>query len=275
MILIPLLFFMAAVPETADSIMAKVAANQDRAEQARSEFVYHQEVLVRMNHTNGKLAHEQFSEYTVAPTADAVKRTRTKFVGKYFDHGKLVEYTDPKLDKEHVHIQMKDEMDRDMCTDFGSDLAGDSKSKDGIARNFFPLTGKEQKHYKFHLEGVETYHGSPVYHVTFEPKDQDSDRPWEGDVLVDQKEFQPTLVTTHLTMKIPVAVRVLLGTNIQNLGFKLTYRKFDKGLWFPVDYGGEMKVRALFFYARRIGISIRNSGFQRADVSSSVKYNAM
>ena len=40
--------------QTADEIMAKVAKNQDADVAARSQFVYHQNLLVRMKRANGK-----------------------------------------------------------------------------------------------------------------------------------------------------------------------------------------------------------------------------
>jgi hypothetical protein len=79
-------------------------------------------------------------------------------------------------------------------------------------------------------------------------------------------------VTTYVAHGIPFIVKAALGTNVQQAGFKVTYRKFEPGLWFPVTYGGEFKVRALFLYVRRVGISMQNSGFQRARVESTVKF---
>ena len=73
-------------------------------------------------------------------------------------------------------------------------------------------------------------------------------------------------------MKIPKWVTVLFGTNVQQLGFKVTYKKFDEGLWFPVTYGGEFKLKALFFYSRRVSMSMQNSGFQHAVVNSRVTF---
>lgn len=52
----------------------------------------------------------------------------------------------------------------------------------------------------------------------------------------------------------------------------MTYKKFEEGLWFPVTYGGEFKFRGLFFYARKVGISLQNSGFQRALVDSKISF---
>ena len=115
----------------------------------------------------------------------------------------------------------------------------------------------------------------PIYRITFEPKkvaDHDDEDEWAGEVLVHRQEYQPVLITTHLAVKIPLWVKTALGTDIQQLGFKITYQKFDDGLWFPVTYGGEFKVRALFLYARRVGISMRNSEFKKAVVESKVEF---
>jgi hypothetical protein len=44
-------------------------------------------------------------------------------------------------------------------------------------------------------------------------------------------------------------------------------------VWFPVTYGGEFKLKALFFYSRLVGPSLENSDFQRAVVDSMVNYS--
>ena len=49
--------------------------------------------------------------------------------------------------------------------------------------------------------------------------------------------------------------------------------KFDEGLWFPVSYGSEFEVKALFFYKRKIAVSLRNTGFQRAQVAAKVSFD--
>ena len=270
MILVPLLLLFAAPAEdTADTIMARVAENQDRAEKMRSSFLYHQTVLVRMNHTNGKLAREEYSEYNVFPDEHGNRRERTRFDGKYVQKGKTVEYHDPAEAKDHVHI----DIDGEVVSDLGDELTG-AKTRDGIARDLFPLTASEQRNYKFHLEGREDYRGTSVFRITFEPQKEDGEdgRMWAGEALIDVNEYQPVLITTHQAFKIPLVVKTVLGTNVEHMGFKLTYKKFDDGLWFPVIYGGELRVRALFFYARRIGISMQNKDFQRASASSSITY---
>jgi hypothetical protein len=41
-------------------------------------------------------------------------------------------------------------------------------------------------------------------------------------------------------------------------------------VWFPVSYGGEFEVRALFLYKRTMTISMANSDFRRVDVASKI-----
>ncbi len=67
-------------------------------------------------------------------------------------------------------------------------------------------------------------------------------------------------------------VKTVFGTNLQQIGFKVSYGKFDDDLWFPVNYSGEMKVRLLFVYARTISMGLQNSGFQKADVKSAIVF---
>jgi hypothetical protein len=205
------------------------------------------------------------------PAEHGIKRDRTSFLGKYMEHGKVVEYHEPGQHSDHIRVQI----DGEVCDSLAEDFANDKDTKDGIDKDLFPLTAEEQKHYDFRLDGTEDYRGTPVYRILFAPKknDENDHGPWEGEALIDQQEFQPVLVTTHLAFKMPVAVRVLLGTNIEHVGFKVTYKKFDEGVWFPVTYGGEFKVRAVFFWARRIGISMQNSDFHKADVTSKVDFS--
>jgi hypothetical protein len=276
MIIVPLWFVLSALPPTtAEGIMLRVALNQDRAQEMRTAFVYHQNVLVRLQRTNGKLAREEYGEFTVTPTAKGVSREQTLFKGKYVQHGKEVAFD--KSGFEHKSIDIDADFAKSLLEDFGHD----KDSRDGVDHDCFPLTSKEQPKYKFVLEGTEDYRGAEVYRIRFEPKkkpsiyDDDDNGQWAGEVLVDQKEFQPVLVTSALAFKIPGWVKVIFGTNVQQLGFKVTYQKFDDGIWFPVTYGGEFKLKAVFFYSRRIGLSMQNSGFQRAVVNSKVNFENM
>lgn len=66
--------------------------------------------------------------------------------------------------------------------------------------------------------------------------------------------------------------RMVFGTNVKQLGFKVTYGEADDGVWFPTAYGGEFEVKALFLYKRQISLSLRNSDFERADVSSKIAF---
>lgn len=276
MIVLPVLFLLAAdAPAgTADAIMARVAENQNRAEEMRTAFVFHQNVMVRMNRPNGKLAREEYSEYTVTPTPKGIQKERTLFRGRYMDHGKEVEFDRPRYEHKTVDV------DAELTDSLADTFTNDRKSRDGIDHNLFPLTSRQQRKYKFRLEGSEDYRGVPVYRITFVPKkasiDDDNDGAlWAGEVLVERDEYQPVLITTWMAARVPVLIKTLLGTNLQQLGFKVTYQKFDEGLWFPVTYGGEFKLKALFLYACRIGVSMRNSGFQRAVVESKVSFDTL
>ncbi|HYP14803.1 MAG TPA: hypothetical protein VEQ63_12820, partial [Bryobacteraceae bacterium] len=73
-----------------------------------------------------------------------------------------------------------------------------------------------------------------------------------------------------LAKRIPMAVKILLGTNLKGLGFSVAYEKVDDGVWFPSSIGGEFHLRAVFFYSRNISVDVKNSGFRRVDVQSRV-----
>jgi hypothetical protein len=262
-----------AAEETAGSIMAKVAANQDRAQEMRTAFVYNQSMLIRLKRSNGRVAREEQLDYTVAPTAKGFKKELTRFSGKYERNGKYVEYDKPGY-------QYKDlDIDGELAKEMAHDLTNEEGTRDGLGRDLFPLTSKEQSKYTFRLGGRQNYRGTEVYRLTFKPKnpslfdaDEDGNSCWAGEALIHAQDFQPVLITTWLAKGVPMAVQILLGTNIKHLGFKVAYKKFEEGLWFPVSYGGEFYVRGVFFYKRTIALSLINSGFQRSDVTSTVSY---
>jgi hypothetical protein len=251
--------------------MAKVAGNQARSEEARSAWVYKQDVLVRLLRSGGKLAREEDREYIVTPGADGIEREMVSFNGKYVDHGKEIPVAKPGEEHKDVDI------DANIAEGLGDAFGGDDKSRDGVNYDFFPLTAKKQDGYVFKLKGSETWRGHEVFRITFEPartKNEDEDRPiWSGEALIDKSDFAPVLITTHRARGIPVLVKTLLGTNVRQLGFKITYQKFDDGVWFPVSYSGEFKLRALFLYARTISMGLVNSDFRHADVQSAVRFD--
>jgi hypothetical protein len=272
-VLAVLAWYAAKQPEPADIIMAKVALNQQRAQAARAAFVYHQSMLIRFKRGNGKLARQEEREYVVTPTDKGFKKDLTHFTGHYEKSGKLIAYDKPGYEYKGIDI------DGDLANDMANDLANDKDSRDGITKDLFALSADKQKGFVFTLQGKEDYRSREVYRITFKPRkpslldcDDDESSCWAGEALIDPQEYQPVLVTSWLAKGIPMAVQILLGTNIKHLGFKVAYQKFDEGLWFPVTYGGEFYVRGLFLYKRTIAMSVVNSGFQRADITSTVSF---
>ncbi|HXM40188.1 MAG TPA: hypothetical protein VN924_03000 [Bryobacteraceae bacterium] len=250
-----------------DQIMARVAENQARAQDMRRAYVYNQKVLARFHRTNGKLAREEKLEYLVTPAPTGVDKKLTHFEGKVDRNGRFVPYDEPGKEIKDLDI------DGDLMRDMVNDMTGDKESKDGIAHDMFPLTAAEQAKYVFTLEGKEVYRGRQIYRVSFRPKPHEEDAEWKGEALIDAAECQPVMVSTKFATHIPMAVKVLLGTDVKGLGFTVDYEKFDDGIWFPVSYGGEFHIRAVFFYARNMSISMVNSGFTRANVSSRIAYD--
>lgn len=250
------------------TIMQRVGENQERASDARKEFTFVQKQLLRFNRGGGKVAREERREYAVSPGHHGVEKVLAHFEGRYDYKGKYIAYDRPGFKYKDMDI------DGDLIEDLSRDLTDDHKSRDGISCDLFPLRMDEQRKYNFKLLGAERYRGRDVYRVAFEPKPhQDFDEAaWKGEAVIDAAEFQPVNVHTKLAIKIPLAVKTLLGTDVKGLGFSLTYQKFDDGVWFPVSYGGEFEIRAVFFYKRNISVSMSNTDFRRANVTSSVTY---
>ena len=257
--------------EPVESIMGRVAENQDRTLELRSAFVYNQDVLIRFFRGNGKLAREESREYTVTPGPKDTTKTLLNFRGKYEKGGRYIEYTKPGYEYKDLDI------DGALMESLADDLTHDKGSRDGIAVDLFPLTSKSQAGYRFALEGKEEYRGREVFRISFKPAVMDDEHvfeetPWAGLILVDALEYQPVLVTTRLAKGLPFLVKTVLGTNLRGLGFKVSYERQDDGLWFPVNYGGEFEVKAVFFYKRKMAVALRNFGFQHVRVDTQVTF---
>jgi hypothetical protein len=250
------------------TIMSRVAINQAKSMEERRNYVYTQKQLLRFVRGNGKMAREERREYSVAPSEKGIQKTLAKFEGKYERKGAIVPYDHPGFEYKDLDI------DGDLINDMSADMLSDRHGKDGISPDLFPLIGQEQLKYNFRLVKAETHRGRDVYRVAFEPKPHHGNNPgsWKGEALIDASEFQPILVTTELAWGIPLVIKTLLGTNIKGLGFSVSYEKFADGVWFPVSYGGEFDVRAVFFYKRTMAISMVNTDFRRTDVKSDIAY---
>ncbi len=247
-----------------DEIMAKVAKNQDRSVEARKQFVYRQEELVALRRTNGKTECQVAREYTIAPGASGSVR-------KLVHSNDVMGHCDDDVGS-NVTVNIDHETVDGVNDSFGHE-------KDGVPRDLFPLTAKEQRHYDYRLVGTETYHDRQVYRIRFQPKrgheDGEDGGEWKGEALIDAAEFEPVVVNTDLAGKVPLAVRVFLGTNVRGLGFSVSYQRVADGVWFPASFGGEFKLNVLFFYRRSISINVKNSDFKRADVNSKVAYDGI
>jgi hypothetical protein len=245
MLLPVLLLLLAGDPGlSANDIMARVAANQDRAVELRRQFTYTQRIHVQSRRTNGKLAREETAEYDIAPDPKGPGRKLTALSGRYWKNGHYIEFagqTEPK----------QDNLDQSLTQSFRNDLVDD-----------FPLTAREQKKYRFELLGEQEVHGRKAWRIGFRPANK-SDIDWAGEALIDQQEFQPINVFTKLSRRIPFAIRTLLGTDLPGIGYNLTYQRVDDGVWLPASYGSEFELHVLFFLNRQINVSIESSGFRR------------
>jgi len=249
-------------PLTADAIMTRVAENQDRSEAQRKEFVYRQHIHIVTHKPGGRLMREETADYDVTPMPDGTEKKITLLTGRYLQKGKYEAFSGEPVPEE-------DSLDGGLVKDFRNDLA-DDKSKDGLGKDLFPLTSAEQKNYAFQLLGKETQDGREAYHVAFRPKDKD-EITWAGEAYIDAAEFEPVRVFTKLSRRIPFMVRTLLGTDLPGIGFNVVYQRQEDGVWFPVTFGTEFRIRAVFFINREVSISLENSGFERTHVKSTIK----
>jgi hypothetical protein len=250
----------AQTPDAAE-IMRRVSENVGRAEAARAAWVYDQDVFVRLKRANGKLAREESRQYAVAPAEKGADRKLVKVEGKILEGKKETAYSEAGYRQKDVDIDgaIVDSLAREVMW---------REDSMGLMGYWDPLESKNLDKYAYKLEGEERYHDYDVYRITFREKEDE----WEGEALIERNEFQPVLVTSAWTGKVPTGVTIALGTNVKQIGAKITYKRFDKDVWFPVLCGGELKLRVLFLYARTIAFSAANRDFRKADVQSSIEF---
>jgi hypothetical protein len=262
-----------------DAIMAKVAENQERAEKTRTAYLYKQRIVVTSRRTNGKLMCEEKTDYQILPSETGLQKEQTRFEGKLWHKHSYVTYVSENDEKSatkftpsDVTIDLGDSLDVGLVRDFRDDLAND-KTKDGLGKDLFPLTAEEQKQYEFQLVGQEQRQGRQVYRIRFRPKDR-QEMTWAGEALIDAAEFAPVTISTKLSRPIPFLVKTLLGTDVPGLGFSVSYRRVADGLWFPISFGTEFRLRALFFLNRTLAVSLENTDFQQASAESTIHFQA-
>jgi hypothetical protein len=230
---------------------------------------------------------EEITDSRVSPQQKSSQQKFLSLDGRYWQKGRYVHYTTLQDHDAAASAQAKDEapkdgapkdkevktekedlegLDIDLVENLRRNLADDT-SKDGLGKGLFPLTTEKQSQYLFTLEGQQKMNGRDVYRVSFRPKDK-NDFDWKGEAFIDVHEFEPVVVYTEMSRKIPLAVRTLLGTNLPGLGFSVTYDREPDGVWFPVSFGTEFRIRVLFFIARDISMSLANTNFEKthADV---------
>jgi hypothetical protein len=247
---------------SAEAIMARVAANQDRSEALRKQYVYTQHIHILTHKPGGKLMREETADYNVVPTPDGTKKKLTLLTGRYWHKGRYEEFTGEPTPEE-------DSLDGDLINDLRDDLS-DDEAKDGLARRWFPLTREEQNDYAFKLLGQEVQQGRGVYHISFQPKDK-HEVPWAGEAYIDAADFEPVRVVTKLSERIPLMIRTLLGIDVPGIGFNVVYQRQPDGVWFPATLGTEFRIRAAFVINRQVSVSLENSAFEHTHVVSRMK----
>ena len=301
---------------SADAIMARVAANQDRAEAERAHYVYVQHAKMVSRH-GGTVKCEEITDYRMTPSSDGSQEQLLNLAGRQLTNHKYLTYhalspeqiaaedaekasrekekqkkdaekKDPGKEGEEkkdadkkdadkkdddneqtIRVDIKDDsIDRDIVENIRWNLIHD-KSKDGISAHLFPLTSKDQADYAFRVVGRERMNGRDVFHVSFRPKKKD-DFGWSGDAYVDTEAYEPVLITTVMARKIPFAVRTFLGINVPDLGFTVTYAPQPDGVWFPVTFSTEFKIKVLFFFNREIILDAQNREFEKTHVTSRI-----
>lgn len=260
--LLPLILFALAVslahparPEEAsdvlsvNSIMARVAANQDRVEKLRSDYDCKEHIRVVTRKLNGKMMREETADYEVLAAPAGPHAQLNSLTGRYWHNGK---YEDFKGEP----VPEPGSWDADYIRDVRLCLTEQTRCTGG--GHLFPFTTTEQQEYDFHLIGKDSVAGRSAYRIAFVPKDKEM-YAWTGEALIDTTDFQPIRIFTRLSRRVPFFVRHAIGTNLSGAGYELDYKKDANGDWFPVTYGTEYKLRLFFHINRTITVSMDTS----------------
>ena len=268
-------------PLTAGDIMARVAANQDRSQALRVQYVYKQHIHIATHKPQTRMMREENADYDVVPLPDGTVQKQLKsLTGRYWNKDKYVDFQSEPVPepgstnadlvhnlRNHETVPEAGRTDADLIRNLREHLSND-KSKDGLARDLFPLTSEEQKSYEFKLLGREIEAGRDVYHIAFTPKNT-AEPMWAGEAVIDAAEFEPVRVFTKMSRPLPFLVRTM-WFDLPGIGFNVDYEREGDGVWFPSSFGTEfrLKVGPLFFFNRDISISLKNSGFERTHLES-------
>lgn len=251
---------------TAETIMARVAANQDRTEAERLHYIYLQHIRMTSHKPGGRVMCEEVTDTRITPERGVSHQELQSLNGRYWQKNRYVTYT--QFPKQMEESKDDGGLDCGLLQSLRGSLAED-KSRDALGRGLFPLTTKEQANYRFTLLGRQAMNGREVFHLGFAPHDK-NDFDWKGEAFIDTTEFQPVVVLTKLSRKMPILVRTMLGTNLPGLGFTVTYARQQDGVWFPATFGTEFRMRILFFIARDITMALDNSHFEKTHSSAHI-----
>jgi hypothetical protein len=271
----------AATPGTDDdaaAIMGKVAENVEQATDVRRQYVYRQFVTSSLVRSSGQVSRKEKREYQVFPTERTTEKKLISLSGQYRQGKETITYSE-------AGFKYKDmDVDGDLIRDLTNDLVNEKNSRDGIPHSLFPLRAKDLPGYKFTLNGEFEHQGRRTFKILFEPRqkhtcinfggdDDDCEGPsWKGEAWIDATELEPVRITTLQAFRVPWGVKVFLGTNIQQTGFSVTYRRLAENVWFPVSYGTEFRFNLLWGYKRTVTLSLVSDGFQKTDAASKIQY---
>ncbi|KAA6462189.1 hypothetical protein DYQ86_10180 [Acidobacteria bacterium AB60] len=297
-------------PDTADSIMARVAANQDASEAERAHYVYVQHT--KMASRKGKTVQcEELTDYRITPSSDGSHDELLKLDGRLRVKGKYVPYNtlapsddtnqpkkDPKSpdpqpapqDQSKAQNQSAPTPKDPPSADGQSDALTVNIGEEGLDRDLVENMRKNLMHDKskdginahlFPLTSKEqqTYAYTLLGRERLNGRDvfhiafrprDKNDFGWKGEAYIDTQAYQPVLVSTAMARKIPFAVRTLLGTNVPGLGFTVVYAPQPDGVWFPVSFSTEFKIHVLYFFHRDIVLDAQNRQFEKTHVTSRV-----
>ncbi len=267
MLATPVLLVMLFQTPDLDALMARVAANIEKTVPARRHYVYTQKIHARVLRSNSKVAREERREYLITPREDTTERKLVHLSGRYQKKGKELTYDSP------AHTEQDKGFDAELLEEMVEDVVDDENSRHGIDLDHFPVRTKDLEYYQFTRHEERVVEGRRVVRVGFAPKAKSWDHLWAGETLVDLEDEFPLQIQTKMNRKLPFAVRALLGTDVSQLGFSVTFTRLEKDVWFPRSYGTEFRLKLLFGFNRVVALSMETGEFRKAGAQSTLTYS--
>jgi hypothetical protein len=194
------------------------------------------------------------------PGSDCSDETLTRLKGRYLAKGKYESFRGEPVPAE-------ESLDGSLINSFRDDLS-DEKTKDGLAKDLFPLTPEERRITSSRCWAAWSKQNATPAILVSAPKIRT-----KSHGLARRSSTRPSSNPSTSLPSFPAAFLSWprLGTDLPALGFNLVQERQEQGVWFPARFETEFQIHAQFFVSRDVSIALENADFERTPVTPTMK----